>query len=348
MNIKSFFKNLDWSFLSVLKVVWLLLLLVFWVWIIIWIISLMFGMLSSYNQYDYRDEYAWNPWIFSDDFEMNEGDNFKWKSKSIWRANLAQTSPELPLTAEDFEIKQHSATIRSSNVSKDCWEFLQLKSRKDIIVERSNVSQERCDFSFKINKEKSQEIVDFIKNFKPYYFNTNIYSIQQSVENLVSELSILEKKLKSTETTLLDAQSSYDELIILAKKKNDIESLTKLIDWKLKLINKLTQERQNINIRIIRIKKSQADQLDRLKYTFFNVNIYEDKIVNMKNIKESWNNKLKNLVNDLNKTLQWVSINLISYFMKFIEFAIYLFISLFFLKFLWFFIKKIWFIWKAK
>ena len=345
MNIKAFFKNFDWSFFSILKVIWMALLWVFGIWIIISVFWLMFSSLSDDN---YRWDFYWQDSYIDWDFSRNYISKSEWLS--IWKSNDIEALPEAEnvFTAEDFEIKEHSATIRSSNVSWDCSKFLKLKERDDVIVETSNVSEENCNFSFKIVKEKWMEIVDFIKEFKPYYFNTHIYSIQQSIKNLVSELSILEKKLKSTETTLLNAQTSYDELIILAKNKNDIESLTKLIDWKLNLINRLTRERQGINIQIVKIKKSQAEQLDRLKYTFFNVNIYEDKIVNFKQIKESWKNELKQLVNSFNDVLQWVSINVVSYCIKFIEFVVYFFISLIFLKFLWFIVKKIWFLWNSK
>lgn len=334
MSIKTFFNNFDWSFLSILKVFWAVLLWFLWLWIIF---SLVFWMLNLF----WSLIFDW----WSRSYDSNRYAQEPYAEKSISSIDESYQDMWDELTEEDFEIKEHSATIKTSNVSSYCSDFLRLKERNYVIVERSNVSEERCDFRFKTLKENSQELVDFIEKYDLDYFNTNIYSIKRSVENLESELSILEKKLSSVEETLTNAQESYDELIILAKDKEDIESLTKLIDWKLNLINKLTQERQNINTQIIRIKKSQAEQLDRLKYTFFNVNIYQDKIIDFKQIKESWKNDLKNLVEDFNNFLQWVSLSLLSYLIRFAQFAIYLFISVFLIRFLWFVVKKIWFIW---
>jgi len=198
-----------------------------------------------------------------------------------------------------------------------CNEFKSLKEKKYIIFENSNNSEKSCNFRFKIEKEKDNEIVTLIEKYKPEYFNLNIQTIKRRVDNFDSEITILTKKLESIEKTLSDAQKAYDELTILATKKEDTESLAKIIDSKLNLINKLTSERQNVRSQISRLSRDKDLQLERLKYSFFNVNIYENLIIDWREIKRSWKNQIKVFVNDLNSIAKDITINLLNYILRF-------------------------------
>jgi hypothetical protein len=134
----------------------------------------------------------------------------------------------------------------------------------------------------------------------------------------------------------------YDELMKLATKKSDTESLAKLIDSKLNLINKLTTEEQNILSSLTRYNRDKNIQLERLKYSFFNVNIYEELIVDWREIKRSWKDSVQRFVRDLNDIAQDLTVNLVDYVARYFQVTIYFFISLFMLKLVWIATKKIW------
>ena len=244
--------------------------------------------------------------------------------------------------AEEYEIKSYNATIKTRRLEKTCKVVADLKVREDVIFENANQNDDGCYFSFKVKKESAEEILAVIEKLKPEDLNENIRTIKGTIEFYDKQLDILEKKLESVEDTLTKAQSAYDEVATLATRKQDVESLALIIDNKLKLIEKLTNERMNIKQQIDRYNQNKAEQLERLNYSFFNVNIYKDLIFDWKDIKESWKYELKAFVRNFNEVVQGISVNLVTYMIRFVQVAIYFFISVFLLKFVWVATKRIW------
>ena len=173
-------------------------------------------------------------------------------------------------------------------------------------------------------------------------FNPNIQSTKKTIELYDKQLEILEKKLKSLEDSLERAQSDYDEASKMAARNQDVESLATIINDKLKMIRDYTNDIIQTKGQIDNYKQNKADQIDRLKYSFFNINVYKDLIFDWKEIKDSWKWELKELVQNFNEMLQGISVNLLTYAIRFVQVAIYFFISLFLLKFTWIATKRIW------
>lgn len=329
-------KNFDWS----LKSIWKIVLVVIWA-------ILVFTIVASLASLSIRT--ITNPWV---------SDMRYWSMASEWAPimmgkrsfaldsnNVALSTQDAgmgSLTSEDYEVKSIDTQINTHFKNDVCSKFQELKAKQYIIFENSNSSEKSCYFNLKVEKDRADEVLSLIKSYDPEYLNENIETIKRQVDNFSSEIDILQKKLDSIEITLKDAQKQYDDLTKLATQKSDTESLAKIIDSKLNLINKLSDERVNANAQMMRFKRDKEIQLERLNYSFFNINIVEELFFDWKAIKDDWKNTIKNFIFDINDIIKAISIDLVEYLLRFVQISIYFFISLILLKWVWFVTKKIW------
>lgn len=243
---------------------------------------------------------------------------------------------------EEFEISEYSAYIKTAFLEKKCKEVELLRTEDYVIFENSNKSDRHCNFRFKVTKDKEAEVLKIIKDLKPEDLNINMEVIKKQIDDFTSEEEILTKRLEQVEETLDQAQDAYDEITELATDSKDVETLAKIINDKIYLIEKLTNERLNTKNRLDRIVRMKKDQLERLDYTFFSVNITESLIVDLRQIKNSWEQELKNFVFDFNRLLQSLSVKLLSFVLILIQIAIYLTLALLVGKYGWRFVKFVW------
>lgn len=243
---------------------------------------------------------------------------------------------------EDFEVVEYSAFVRTAFLDKKCQEIESLKDKDYVVFENSNKGDRYCNFRFKVKKESEAEILDTIKEMKPEDLNINTEIIKKQIDDFTSEEEILSKRLEQVEETLEQAQEAYDEITELATDSKDVETLATIINDKISLIEKLTNERLDTKNRLDRIIRMKADQLERLDYSFFSVNISENLIIDFRQIKNSWEQELKNFVSDFNHMLQSLTIKLLSFGLILIQIAIYLILALLIGKYGWRFVKFVW------
>ena len=181
-----------------------------------------------------------------------------------------------------------------------------------------------------------------IKKLNPKELTGNTYTIQGQVDDYTSEIDILQKKLAAIDETLSKAMSSYDEVAQVATSAKDADSLAHVIDSKLSTIERMSQERININTRLDQIQRDKALQLDRLEYTNFSVTIYDGGFVDWKNLKDSWKAAVKLTINQINQTIQNISINLVGFLFSLLQYILYALILLIVAKYGWRMVKQIW------
>lgn len=244
--------------------------------------------------------------------------------------------------AEEFEITEYISTIKTRNLEKTCAIIDELKAHDYVIFEDRQQHDKGCSYVFKVENDMADEVFSIIKELKPETVQENTHTIKTIVDYYTSETEILEKKLASVEKTLSDAQRAYDEITILATRAQDVESLAKIIDSKINLIERLTLERIQIKEQIDRLNRTKVEQLDRLLYTFFRVDVYEYLIFDFKEIKDSWTIEFKRFVSEFNNVIQDVTINLAGYILRLLQIAVYLLIALFVAKYGWRFVRRIW------
>lgn len=331
----SIFKDFDWSFKSIAKIIGMVILAIIALVLVIALISFSFRTVFQSTRYDERPYY-----------EKSIG--LDYTRESVPQLSSSISLPPIPepggtgSDAEEFEVKTYSATIKSNKLKQTCKVISDLKSFDYVIFEDADQNDDNCYFRFKVEKGHTNEILAIIESLKPENLNENIRTIKGSIEFYDKQLEILEKKLASIEETLENARSDYDKLSDLATKEQDVESLATIINNKLNLIERQTNNRQNIESQIDRYNQNKADQLDRLKFSFFNVNVFKDIIFDWKEIKDSWKFEIKAFVRNVNDMLQAVSINLVTYMIRFIQVAIYFFISVLLIKFAWVATRRIW------
>ncbi|MHB8831085.1 MAG: hypothetical protein ACYC44_03165 [Patescibacteria group bacterium] len=245
-------------------------------------------------------------------------------------------------TAENFEVTQYSATIETRQLDNTCATITGLKAREDVIFENSSEYDHGCSFVFKVKRDKASEILALIKGLNPKDLSENTYTIKNLVDDFTGETEILEKKLASVDETLKKAVTAYDDVTVLATRVENVESLAKIIDSKINLIERLTQERININSQLERLGRSKAEQLDRLEYTYFRISVSENKYIDWQSLKDSWKTTIKQFVRDCNQIVQDITINLVALLLLALQYAIYLFILLIIVKYGWQLVKYIW------
>jgi len=244
--------------------------------------------------------------------------------------------------SEAFEVKEYAASIETRNRERDCGVIRALKSRTDVIFENANEYDRGCTYTFKVTKGSVEEVLGIIKNLDPKELSESSYTIKREVDDYTSEIQILENKLASLDKTLADAIASYDSITVLATKMGSVESLAKIIDSKLTIIERLTSARIETSNQLERIHRSKNEALDRLAYTYFTVNVYENKFADIKTIQDSWKAAVQQFIRETNVLIQELSIGLVTLFLTIVKFALYFVILLFITRFGWTFAKKVW------
>jgi hypothetical protein len=244
--------------------------------------------------------------------------------------------------AEEYEVKDYNATIETRKLEQTCAAFTELKAKTFVVFENSNSYETGCSFTFKVEHEHVPEVLAWVKDLDPRSLSENAYTIKKQIEDFTSEEDILKKKLVSIDETLRSAIAAYDSVTRLATQSQDAGSLAQVIDSRISIIERLTQERININSQLDRLSRAKAEQLDRLDYTYFYVSVVENKYVDTRQLSDSWKHAVRDVVRVANEAIQGVTINLIALFFIVLQYALYALILLVIVKYGWEIAVRIW------
>ncbi len=244
--------------------------------------------------------------------------------------------------AENYEVVNYNGRIETGNISKTCGAIAELKAKDYVVFENSNESDNYCNYTFKVAADHVAEVKGIIKNLDPEELTENKYTIKNQVADYTSEIDILKKKAEVIETTLKNAVAAYDEITGLASRTQDASALAKVIDSKIQTIERLTQERLMINEQLDRLARGKAEQLDRLAYTYFTINVYEHKYFDGEGLKNSWKNAVSQFFFDLNEIAQHLTIGLVTLLITAAQFVLMFFIIVVIAKYVWRGSKYIW------
>ena len=244
--------------------------------------------------------------------------------------------------AEAFEATDYSVGYETGNLESLCVEIEELKSRAYVVFESANRGDRSCQYTFKVEKKRVSEIKDVIESLDPKTLVENTYTIKTVLEDFTSREDILKKKLTAIEDTLTQAQRAYDELRILATSARDAESLAKVIESKINLIERLTNERLNLREELDRLAQEKTLQLDRLDYTYFHISAVEKLIFDSEYFKDVWVAELQQFVRELNGVVQGITLDLLSFGLRVFQVVLYAVIILFVAKYGWRMTKRFW------
>ncbi len=267
-------------------------------------------------------------------------------SQKLSVRNIGLYPPTPPISngvnAELFEITEYYGTIRTGNAEQTCSSIFDWKSEASIIFENAHTYERGCSVVFKVPREMSDSILDRLEEFTVEDLNSNTQTIQPVLDDYTSEIEILEKKLESIEKTLTDAGKAYDEVTILATRTQDVDALAKIIDSKVQLIERLTSQRIDIKNQIEYLLRATEEHKDRVKYTVFRLTVYERVVVDGREIKDSWMNAVSQFVREANLIFQGLTVGLLGFSLRVIQFVIYAGIALFVAKYGWRFVRYVW------
>lgn len=244
--------------------------------------------------------------------------------------------------AEEFEVADYNATFEANDLMTTCADIAGLKSKKEVIFENSYESDQSCYYSFKVEKDTVEYVLSTLKDLDPKDLSENIATIKRQLDDFTNETEILTKKLASVEATLTSALASYDEITRLATQTKDAESLAQIINSKIQVIERLSQERMNINQQLDYIARAKAEQLDKVDYTYFSVNVYQSRYFDWEGISDSWKGALQQFVWAINTAIQNATIGVLGFLFITIPYLIYLVFLVLAAKYGWRLAKYIW------
>jgi hypothetical protein len=245
-------------------------------------------------------------------------------------------------TAEEFEVSDYSATFEAGNLSETCGKIAGLKSKDEVIFENSYESDLECFYTFKVEKADVAEVLNALKALNPRDLSENTSTIKKQLDDFTNETEILTKKLASVEATLTSALASYDEITRLATQTKDAESLARIINSKIQVIERLAQERMNINQQLDYLARAKAEKLDKVDYTYFSVSVYRNQYFDWKNIYYSWKGALQELIWSLNTAIQNATVGVLGFLFAAVPYLIYLLLLVLAAKYGWRLAKYIW------
>ncbi len=245
-------------------------------------------------------------------------------------------------TAERFEVTSYNSTVETRNLDKTCAAIAGLKPKDYVIFENANEYDHGCNYTFKVERDHAPEILAVVNGLNPKELVENTHTIKKQVDDYTSEIDILLKKKETIEDTLDNAISDYDEISKLATQTRDAETLAKIIDSKIRIIESLTNQRISVADQLDRLARAKADELDKVDYTYFYINIYENKFIDFENLADSWKAAIKKFVLDTNNIIQELSVGLITVIFMIVQYAIYLLLIILAAKYGWRLVKRIW------
>lgn len=297
------------------------------------------GFPSRMPVYDMGNSYA-----------VSEGSSPSYSGKGMMDTlSIRNISPIFPPNvdtsgsdAEAYEVTDYSAQIESSHIEETCGIIKGWKTLSYVIFENANESDKQCYFTFKVEHARVAEVLAAVKALDPKDLSQNTSTIKQQIADFTSRTEILEKKRSSIDKTLESALRAYDEITVLATRTQNADALAKIIDSKIGIIERLTQERININAQLDELARGKERELDRLKYTYFNINVYENKFFDGETILDSWKATLKAFVQTVNIVVQSITLGLLGFILWLLPILLYALILLLVAKYTWRFAKSAW------
>lgn len=254
----------------------------------------------------------------------------------------APTPGTVGVGAEDYEVTDYSVSYETRNKDVTCGVVSRLKALDYVVFESANEHDRGCTYTFKVTHAHVDDILATLTALDPKELNENTYTIKRQLDDFTSEAEILKRKLASIDDTLESALDAYDEITALATRTQNAEALARIFDSKIGIIERLTQERLNTAAQLERLERSKAEQLDRLEYTYFYVSVYERAYVDGESLKDSWKAAVRGFVEDVNRVVQDVTINLLAFLFFLAQYLLYLFILLVVAKYAWKVATHVW------
>ena len=358
-NLKQHFTNFDWSLKSILKVAVALVVVVIAFAIVLSVIATVARGVFGYDGFSDRSRSVTQEFLGGLGFEgtvANSKASFGGVGGGLAIADFAaeeraMIAPVPPFSgggddAEEFERRDYGAHYETRKFEQTCGAISGLKPREDVVFDNANEGERWCSYNFRVELESEEEIVELLKGLNPRDFDTNVSTIERSVEYTESELELQERRLASLQETLTQAENSFDSLIARATREGDTATLSEVINNKIATVERLTQQILNSQERIDRLTRNQDEQTDQIEYAHFNVSVQKQVFFDGEGMADEWKRQVQDLAREVNATVLALTVGLLSFILSAIQFIVFAAISILglvvFGKVIWVVGRKIW------
>jgi len=90
-------------------------------------------------------------------------------------------------TAEDFEIREHYASVETRKLDEDCQKISDLKKLDYVIFENANEAKKSCHFNFKVKRDNEAEVLKIVEDMDPENVKNRIHTNKKNVECYYNE-----------------------------------------------------------------------------------------------------------------------------------------------------------------
>ncbi len=243
---------------------------------------------------------------------------------------------------EDYERISYNAEIERYEIETVCDEIEALKPLDYVVFKNANRSDKNCSYRFSVESEHEVEVVNTIRALDPKEFNTSVDTREPAVSGNVFEREILESRLESIQDSLKQAEDAYGSAITLATNRGNVESLAALINGKLELIERLSNQKRSVAQQLARLVRGGDRTLSETEYAHFNVQVSKKQIVDWEGIGSTWRYGVDEFVGSVNKILQGLTFGLILFALMVFKFLVYLFVFAAFARLTWVLARKVW------
>ncbi len=264
------------------------------------------------------------------------------QNKILQLGVMPEPIEQISKDAEDFETREYTASYEENNVDKTCQKFEELKPLDYIIFANANKNEGYCNYRFKVELDREQEVITLIESLDPKYFNARTFTLERSITNNTNEIKILEKKINMLDSLLKSAQAKYAAL----RTSGDTGALVQAINNEINLIERITSQKLSVQSQIDRLINSTGIQEERIDYSQFNITVNERKFINWSNIGEQWKYAFERFVTGISEAVQGLTIGLVMFVLILVKIVLFVGVGVITLtmttKILWRAVRKIW------
>ncbi|MFM2414317.1 MAG: hypothetical protein RI911_10 [Candidatus Parcubacteria bacterium] len=339
-TIQNFFKNFDWSASSLLKVSGIALAVL----VALSVGLTIFGALLSFGQ---RTIGMINPTYGVNSMAMRApapsmgmmqkvanyapmgGGAMAEESYGV-AADMAMPMPGImPMpqvngsrNAELYQREGYSASYETRKFKETCAAVEDLKPLSYVLFDSANNSERYCNYSFRVEKDKTDEIVGKLKALDPKEWNVSVESVAQNIENTTDRTDILKRRLASIEQTLDEADAAFTQLSRLATQNARVTDLTNIISQKLAMVERLTNEKLSLEDQIRMLSGGKDDQIEETTYSHFSVSVSKWNAIDWQSLKDSWKYRVQETLRNISDTLASIVLTIPSLLLTLVWYAL--------------------------
>jgi len=218
--------------------------------------------------------------------------------------------------------KQGQFDYRISLEVNDKDAFLsELKKFNYLKVKNLREDRNQAFLVLEVNKAYLDDFMDFLNKYK--VLSLEINKKDGNLTEVNRQISELEKRKNELLKELNEIEKNYNYLIEIAKKKGDVRALNEIYSGLFNQKDKIEKEINDLNLKIEKLREEKEKIEKERNYCTVYLAVYENKIIDFDSIKESWENAFKNLINNINVSLQKVTIGLINFIVNLIVYVVY-------------------------